>query len=322
MRLVAQWEKQKSVLFVFPFAKSAWRINLLQAQDAYMSMINHISKTQECIVFINDDTIKKYHLNQNIKLVEVKTDDTWIRDFGVISLKNNNNNNILKEFSFNGWGDKFKHYLDNQFNKKYIKEDIESIDFVCEGGAIDTNGLGVVLTTANSILNRNRNITTKQDVRKLFREKLGIKKMIILNNCYLLGDDTDFHIDMFCRFVDENTIMYISTEDRSNFHFYLLKELEQSLKKLKNLNNQKFNLIKLPLPKQIIKNGEYLPATYANFLITNDLVLVPIYNDKSDKLALDIIKSFFTNKKIVGIDSTPLIEHGGAIHCATNLIYD
>jgi agmatine/peptidylarginine deiminase len=320
MRIVAEWETQESIMLVFPFAGSAWDENLSEAEELYSKIITQISDYQKCTVVANNTRIDKFIFNNNVSILKRKTDDVWIRDFGPISTKYGDTN-LLKEFNFNGWGDKFTHFHDNKFNKTVFKNMIQ-VDLTLEGGGIETNGAYTILTTKNTILNQNRNPNADiNNIKKLFEDEFGIKKIIVLENCSLDGDDTDSHIDMFCRFIDIDTIMYISTDDKKNPNYHSLIELEKELKLVRGLDNKKFNLIKLPLPDTITYKKQNLPATYANFLITNKSVLVPIYGDKNDKLALSKITKSFKGRSVIGINSMPLIKHGGAIHCATMPIF-
>ena len=320
MRLLAEWEKQKYIMVVFPFANSAWDENLVEAENTYTKIIDSISKKQQCVVFANNQSIKKRPFNKNVKIQNITTNDTWVRDFGPISLEDNKKI-ILKEFTFNGWGNKYNANHDNDFNKTLFR-DITSLDMTLEGGAIESNGSNTILTSKQTILNNNRNPNMKiNEIKKLFQKEFGVEETIILENCVLEGDDTDSHIDMFCRFVNADTIAHITTEDKSNPNYKQLKELVRELKTIKNFDSKEFNLVELPLPNMIYHKKRALPVTYANFLITNESVLVPVYNDKNDRLALEKIASCFKGRNILGINSLPLIRHGGAIHCVTMPIF-
>ena len=228
--------------------------------------------------------------------------------FGAISVKINNEIKLL-DFKFNGWGLKFPSNYDNLISRE-IFNIYKSYNFVLEGGSIDTNGQ-VLLTTSQCLLEPNRNYPlTKEEIENFLKKELFVKEIIWLNNGFLEGDDTDSHIDTLARFVNENTIVYCKCEDKKDIHYEALQKMENELKKTK------FNLIPLPLPSPKYYKNERLPATYANFLITNEAVILPIYEDKKDKYVIDLFKKIF-NREIIPINANILIRQHGSIHCIT-----
>lgn len=225
----------------------------------------------------------------------------------------------LLDFSFNAWGGKFKYSKDNYMSKaisKHYSCEVESIDFILEGGAIESNGKGVILTSLACLLNKNRNpnLTQNQITQKL-QDEFGATKVLYLKHGYLSGDDTDSHIDTLARFCDERTIMYVKCTDIDDEHYKELKLMEKELKLIAQNNN--YNLIPLPMCEAIYYDGERLPATYANFLFINSAVLMPIYGVKEDKKALQIFKNTFSNKDIIPINCSTLIKQHGSLHCVT-----
>ncbi len=321
-RLPAEWEKQEFAMICFPHFQSDWVYCLDEITETYIQIVTKISLYQKCLIICDDisrvkSILKNANaLNKNIFLIQIKTNDTWIRDYGCIDMIDKDKI-ISYDFIFNGWGLKFDAFLDNKFNKKLYEKQILNTflikkDFVLEGGSIDTNGKGVLLTTKKCLLEKNRNPALSQESIELFlTNNFNLNKIIWLEHGYLKGDDTDSHIDTLARFIDEKTIVYAKCEDANDEHFEELQNMEKELK------NSGFSTIALPLPSPIYFKGKRLPATYINFLFINGAVLVPQYNDEKDKEILDFFKSFYINLDIIPIDSTILIREHGSIHCAT-----
>jgi agmatine/peptidylarginine deiminase len=306
--LIPEWEKQKFVQLVLPHKGSDWDCCLDEALESFGQIAYAIAKNEKVLICYQDKTTLKNFKHKNFIFKKVKNNDTWARDFGAISIKKNGKVKLL-DFVFNGWGLKYPSNYDNQISKKLFK--VKSYNFVLEGGSIDTNG-EVLLTNTQCLLEKNRNYPLSQkQIEKFLIKTLKVKKVIWLNHGFLEGDDTDSHIDTLARFANKNTIMYVKCTDKNDIHYKELKKMEKELKKTK------FRLVPLPLPKPIYFDNERLPATYANFLITNKAVLVPIYNCKYDKKALKIFKQTFPNKSIIPINSNILIRQHGSIHCVT-----
>ena len=255
--------------------------------------------------------------------------DTWARDHGGITVVKKGKTEIL-DFTFNGWGLKFGANLDNQitkqlFDKKIFPENVKyknRLNFVLEGGSIESNGKGTILTTSECLLSANRNNLSKEKIEKKLKTYLGAEQNLWLNYGYLAGDDTDSHIDTLARFCDENTIAYVKCDDENDEHYQELKKMEEELQQLKFPSPQGEGLgvrfIPLPMADAIFdENGERLPATYANFLIINDAVLMPTYNSPKDEIAKQQLQIAFPDREIVGIDCAALIKQHGSLHCVT-----
>ncbi len=319
-RLPAEWEKQESVMLTYPHKNSDWICCLDEIKKSYKEIIKAISKYEKCLVICDDINLVKNELkeivNKNILFVQAKTNDTWIRDYGAIDMIYNNEI-ISYDFIFNGWGKKFDATLDNQINKILDEKNIfinkiKSFDFVLEGGSIDSNGDGILLTTSKCLLEKHRNPNkNKMEIEKFLKDIFNLKQIIWLNHGYLKGDDTDSHIDTLARFLDEKTIAYIKCYDEKDEHF---KELQKMEKELEKTN---FQLIPLPLPHPIYHNDHRLPATYLNFLFINGALLLPVYHDKYDKKVISILENFYPKIDIIPIDSIILIREHGSIHCST-----
>ena len=309
MYLIPEWEKQKFVQLVLPHKNTDWNCCLDEALKTFKEVAYAIAKYEKVLICYQDKKTLKDFNHKNFIFKKVKNNDTWARDFGAISIRKNKKVKLL-DFVFNGWGLKFPSNLDNQISRTIFKN-IKSYNFVLEGGSIDTNG-EVLLTNTQCLLEKNRNYPmTKKQIEKFLIKKLKIKKVIWLNYGFLEGDDTDSHIDTLARFVNHNTIVYVKSYDKKDIHYNELKKMEKELKKTG------FNLVPLPLPKPIYFENERLPATYANFLIINKAVLLPIYNCKYDKEVIEIFEKLFPDREIIPINSNTLIKQHGSIHCIT-----
>jgi agmatine deiminase len=324
--LPPEWHKQRAVLMAFPHKNTDWADNLKSALSPFIRIAQAIAyKEPVYIICDNKEEISNlFCYTTNMSFIEIPTNDTWIRDYGYISIIENNEVKLL-DFVFDGWGGKFEANLDNSVNKILHKKGymgttpLESIDFVLEGGSIDSNGKNVLLTTSKCLCNPNRNGgLSKQEVEKRLKEYLGVKKILWLDYGYLAGDDTDSHIDTLARFVSSDTIVYVECKDKEDEHYFELNEMKKELEKLRDIDNNPFNLIPLPLPSpKFDKNNNRLPATYANFLITNHALIYPTYSVPEDKITHNIFKKLFPNKEIIPIECSRLIEQGGSLHCST-----
>jgi agmatine/peptidylarginine deiminase len=257
---------------------------------------------------------------KNILFIEDEYNDTWARDYAPISVIEDGIP-TLKNFIFNGWGNKFDANLDNQISesllKKGVYKNLFNVNFILEGGSIESNGNGTILTTKKCLLNSNRNtkLTTK-DIEAVLRKELHAKQILWLKEGEIIGDDTDAHVDTLARFINQETIVFVKCYDQNNPNFESLSKMETELKKFTNLNGEPFKLIPIPLP-QIIENGNHLPATYANFLITNKQVLLPTYNCPEDNTVIELFNFLFPNKEIEPVYCGEIIKQNGSLHCLT-----
>lgn len=316
-RLFAEWEQQSSLIFALPHQNTDWKPYLKEIQESYKEFIKTVSKFQTCVVICNDKKEAKKLLEgiQNVTLFEIPTNDTWIRDFGAIDVQNGKNIQSY-DFVFNAWGGKFDSSLDNMVNKslheKCFYESLHEEMFILEGGSIDCNGNGVMLTTSKCLLEENRNCTlNKDEIDKKLKELFGLKDIVWLQNGFLKGDDTDSHVDTLARFINKNTIAYTTCDDEKDEHYEELKNME------KELQNTHFNLVKLPIPQAKYFENHRLPATYANFVFVNGALVVPTYNDKNDEIILKRLQENLPNHKIIGVDASVFIRQHGSLHCAT-----
>jgi len=315
-RLIAEFEKQSFTQIIFPHKDTDWAEYLDEAQKNFENIINEIIKYQKCRVICADinDVKQRFKDSKNLEFIEYKSDDTWARDCSALSIEDNNELKLL-DFTFNGWGGKFDAQKDNALTKTLYPEAI-SCNFILEGGAVESNSDGIILTTSNCMLNKNRNKElSKEQITQKLKDCFGADNILYLNHGYLAGDDTDSHIDTLARFIDKDKILYVKCEDRDDEHYYELKKMEDELKIFAKEYNLK--LIPLPMSDALYFNNERLPATYANFLFVNGAVLVPTYNVKSDKEALKVFKEVFKDRDVVAIDCSVLVRQHGSLHCVT-----
>ncbi|PIF04023.1 MAG: agmatine deiminase [Arcobacter sp.] len=325
MRLPAEWEQQEFIQIVFPHENTDWNKYLKEAVSTFVDIVKAISKYQKCLIVAKNLSFTKslFSNKKNLIFVKIDSNDTWSRDFGGITVEHDNELFIL-DFRFNGWGKKFSYKLDDQVTKQLKLKGLlklykhKSIPFVLEGGSIDSNGAGVILTTKRCLMQKNRNRgLTQNTIEKKLIEYFGAKKILWLNSGYLEGDDTDGHIDTLARFISVDTIVYQSCDDKNDIHYEELKKMEDELFHFTQLNGNRFKLIALPWIKAKYDGDDRLPATYANFLIINGAVLVPTYDDKNDVSALAIFKKLFPKRDIIAIDCQTLIRQHGSLHCVT-----
>jgi agmatine deiminase len=329
----AEWEQHFSTWLAWPHNLDTWKSDdLREIENVYIKIIHNLVTGEYINILIENKSFQKRitsllasrGLNtKRIFFHEILTNDAWIRDFGpnfIVRKSSSGREIAINRWQFNSWGEKYPWQKDNEASDKIIRElKITYFDpkVVLEGGSIDVNGQGTCLTTSTCLLNLNRNggLSVKI-IEDYLKSYLGVKKIIWLKGI-LKGDDTDGHIDNLARFVNYTTIVYISEKDESNENFLNLKGIEESLKKARGPNGKPFLLIPLPMPRKIKDENFHLPASYANFYIGNNAVLLPAFNDPNDKVAQNVLKSCFPQKEIVLIDSRILIKGQGGIHCIT-----
>ena len=307
--LIPEWERQEFVQIVFPHKNTDWACCLEEAVAVFSEIAYAVAQYEKVLVCYEDENIVKHLKHKNFIFKKVKNNDTWARDFGAISVKKENDVKLL-DFKFNGWGLKFASNYDNLISRT-IFEIHKSYSFVLEGGSIDTNGK-TLLTTSRCLLEPNRNYPMQKDeIESFLKKELFVEDVVWLNHGFLEGDDTDSHIDTLARFVNEDTVVYCTCDDKSDIHYSELKKMETELKKTG------FNLIPLPLPEAKYFDGHRLPATYANFLIINDAVLLPVYEDEKDAYVYGLFSEIFPEREIIPIEANTLIKQHGSIHCVT-----
>ncbi len=323
----AEWEKQQCVLVSFPHEETDWAPDLEASLSPFIRIAQAIAYGQAVyIICKNKEKIASLFCStRNMTFIELPTNDTWIRDYGYISIKDEGQSKLL-DFTFDGWGGKFEASLDNAVNtalhqKGYMgTTPLESIDFVLEGGSIESDGEGTILTTTECLCNPNRNGgLDKKTIESKLKETLGAKRFLWLDHGYLSGDDTDSHIDTLARFVNTTTIAYVKCDDKEDEHYEALQKMETQLKTFETNEGKPYTLVALPMSDAVYDDeGNRLPATYANFLITNDALIYPTYGVVQDKEAHEIFKTLFPEREIIPVNCLKLIEQGGKFA----LLYD
>lgn len=336
IRLIAEWEEQDAVIISWPHMDTDWNYMLEEVDNCYKNIVSAIIEYEDVIILTPEETrvqelVKGIKNDKNkIFIIKMDTNDTWVRDYGPISLELQQGNKTIKciaDFTFNGWGMKFASNKDNLINRclylsRTFAADVNMLNrliLVLEGGGIETDGSGTIMTTKSVIFEPNRNAGfSENDLSNIIVETLGANRINMLSHGYLEGDDTDGHIDTLARFLSPTTIAYVSCDDENDIHYHELKEMEKELQSLTNANGDKYNLVSLPLPSPIFdEQGCRLPATYANFLFVNGAIILPVYNQQYDSIVIEKFKKEFPDKQIVLVDCNALIKQHGSLHCAT-----
>lgn len=323
--LIAEWEKQKGVILAFPHEKTDWADYLEEARECVSSIAINIANYENVYLLCSDEEEARSYFPwiENIVYIVCDFNDTWMRDCNVLSFFHQDKI-IYKGFEFTGWGDKFESNLDNQLKYTlaqkgiYSSEHFEAIDYILEGGAVESDGNGTILTTASTLLNANRNSKhDRKSVEKVLKDELYTKNILFLDDGHLAGDDTDGHIDTLARFCDQNTIAHVGLPHKDDEHYDGISKMIASLERFRDVNGKAYKLVALPFVPAIYDGNERLPATYANFLIINDAVLVPTYGVATDNEALDIFEKIFPSRNILSVDCQVLIKEHGSLHCMT-----
>ena len=338
-RFPAEWEKQQGILLCFPKNGNDWPGKYQPIQWDFIEFIKKIAIYEDVFLIVADKKLLesvKYKLEQaNVDLEKIhfiiqKTNRSWMRDSGPIIVKNENKREAL-QFKFTGWAKYTNYQLDKNVPEKVanfldipiVKVNYKGKPVVLEGGALEVNGKGTLITTEECLLHPNIQVRntgfTKQDYEAIFREYLGIEQTIWLKDG-IIGDDTHGHIDDLCRFVNEDTVVTVIENDKKNPNYKALQQNLEILQQTVLPNGKPLKVIQLPMPEEIIFEGINLPASYANFLIINKAVLVPTFNDSNDRIALNILSDCFPNRTIIGINATDLIWGFGTLHCLSQQI--
>lgn len=332
LRFPAEWERVGAVMVAWPHAKTDWEYMLDNVDACYVRLLEAITARSTAIIVTPDPTrllplIMMSDINiDNVQWFITDTNDTWTRDYGPLITTTGPDDWQINDFKFNGWGLKFAANLDNLVTGKMSRDTalmgqyVNRLGFVLEGGSVESDGCGTLLTTAECLLSPNRNgDLTQEQIESRLKEYLGVKRVLWLHHGALEGDDTDSHVDTLARLAPDNTIVYVGCDDEKDSHYGQLKLMEDELKTLRTADGNPYRLVRLPLPALIFdEEGQRLPATYANFLILNDAVLMPTYRQPEiDKKAVEALTEAFPGREIVPVDCTELIYQHGSLHCAT-----
>lgn len=329
IKLPAEWAAQSAVLLTWPHENTDWKPILAEVIPSFIEIAREIVKREKLIIVCDfADDVKKVLGEIDYSAIifrEIPSNDTWARDHGPISVVVNDVPYVL-DFTFNGWGLKFPANYDNQITRLLYDSDTfhssvgyqNMMHMVLEGGSIESDGEGTIMTTSQCLLSVNRNEYKSQlEIDDYLKMLFDAQRILWLNNGYLSGDDTDSHIDTLARFCDKDTIAYVRCTDESDEHHEELKQMEEELQNFRKADGKAYNLIPLPMAEAVYYEEERLPATYANFLIINGAVLMPTYNSYLDDVAKEALQKAFPDREIVSINCLPLIKQHGSLHCVT-----
>ena len=327
--LPAEWFPQSAVQLTWPHAGTDWAPILKEVIPCFVSIAQEIMKREKLVVVCPDASEVKEQLGafdeERVRFVELPTNDTWARDHGGISVFDPLGP-MVYDFVFNGWGMKFAANKDNLITRNLYQsgvfaEEIQLVNmapFVLEGGSIESDGRGTLMATAECLLSVNRNeYLQREEIEHYLKDVFGVKRILWIENGYLVGDDTDSHVDTLARFCSEDTIAYVKCEDESDEHYDELRAMEEEIKAFRQENGEPYRLVPLPMADEVVWEGERLPATYANFLIINDAVLLPFYNSPKDEEARKALQAVFPDREVIGVNCLPLIKQHGSLHCVT-----
>ncbi|MHB1688093.1 MAG: agmatine deiminase family protein [Ignavibacteriaceae bacterium] len=338
-RIPAEWEPHEATWIGWPHNKSDWPGKISPIHWVYGEIVNKISIGEKVRIMVESKEHKAKALGvlssvdatlNNIEFFILKTDRGWTRDSGPVFVRNNSQKKIdLINFKFNAWAkysdfhkdEKLPSYISKKLGIEKIIPVYKNRQVVLEGGSIDANGSGTLITTEECLLDskiqvRNHSFD-KTDYENIFKQYLGIKNVLWLGNG-IAGDDTHGHVDDLCRFVNENTVVIVQEKKSADLNYKVLQENKERLQGMKLEDGSKINFAELPMPTPVIFRGQRLPASYANFYISNAAVLVPTFNDPNDRLALGILSELITDRPVVGIHSVDLVWGLGTIHCLTH----
>jgi agmatine deiminase len=326
-RMPAEWEKHDAIWLSWPHDKTTFPDCLEKVEETYVQIIKHIHVDEQVNLFVTGPAmkekatlmLKKAEVDlSKIHFHEFEYADVWFRDYGPIFIINNKELAMV-HWVFNTWGEKYAELMKDGQIPQIINQSMGlncfSPGIVMEGGSIDVNGKGTLLTTEQCLLNKNRNPhLSKEDIEKYLKDHLGVTHIIWLKKG-ISGDDTDGHVDDIARFVNPTTIVCAYEDDETDENYAILKENYEILRKSVDQNGNKFSIIKLPMPGPVGSKHNRLPASYTNFYIGNKKILVPIFNHKNDNKALEILQKLFPDRKVIGINCVDLVNGLGTIHC-------
>jgi agmatine/peptidylarginine deiminase len=329
-RFPAEWEPQSAILIAWPHAGTDWAERLAEVEDTYIALVAAITRFEQVLVCVADDDVEAYARARlssaridmdRVRFLPVPYDDTWLRDSGPVSLREGDRFRLL-DFRFTGWGGKFDASQDDLLVERlheagvFLKSSRQNIDFALEGGAIDTDGAGTLLTTWQCLHERHPQASREQLAATLV-DSLVQDRVLWLDHGYLEGDDTDAHVDTLARFAARDAIVFQACDDRADAHYGELQAMAGELVALRTTEGRPYRLFPLPWPQPILDDGRRLAASYANFLIVNGAVLMPAYDDAADGDAAAVLAKAFPDREIVSVPCRPLIWQNGSLHCIT-----
>eukprot|EP01037_Dinobryon_pediforme_P011531 gene11531-11627_t len=325
----AEWAKHTATWLSWPHKEASWPGKIGMIYHRYAEFVKVLTEGELVRINVGDEQMKAFAKQQlqmvgvdlsRVEFFDFETNDAWCRDHGPAFLINpHTRQKAIVDWGYNAWGGKYPPYeLDDIIPTKIGEQfglPVYHPGIVMEGGSVDFNGAGTLLTTTACLLNKNRNPhLNQQEIETFLKNYYGVEQILWLGDG-IIGDDTDGHIDDITRFVNEDTVVTVVEENKHDENYHILQENLQTLKTMRLLNGKQLNIVELPMPEPVIYDDQRLPASYANFYIGNAAVVVPTYRSKNDDKALDILQQCFPGRKIVGIDSTDIIWGLGSFHC-------
>ncbi|MBO4871409.1 MAG: agmatine deiminase family protein [Muribaculaceae bacterium] len=327
IRLRAEWEPQSAILVAWPHAGTDWVTSLNRVQACYRLLAEAITRDEDLIVVTPEPDAVRQQLAEldadRIHIYAVPTNDTWTRDYGPLAIDADGVTRLLG-FTFNAWGMKFASDLDNLVTRRLHALNAwpfpldNHCDMVLEGGSIESDGHGTIMTTTACLLSPNRNAAwDKTRIEQELKKRFGAKQVLWVEHGYVPGDDTDSHIDTIARFAPGHVIVHATAHEHDE-EYAEMRLMAEQLRSFTDADGQPYRIVALPAPDNVFdEDGKRIPATYANFLITNNSVLAPTYGCRQDEEALHVLSDIFPNRTVKGIDCRALIEQHGSLHCAT-----
>ncbi|HEX5122972.1 MAG TPA: agmatine deiminase family protein [Rhodanobacteraceae bacterium] len=329
-RLPAEWEPQAGVIIAWPHAATDWAPRLDAIETAYAGLAAAIARFEPLIVCVADASVRERAARRldgagvaagRVRFVEVEYDDTWLRDSGPLTLASGTDFRLL-DFRFTGWGGKYGASRDDRVVETLAGDGLfrasehQRIDWALEGGAIESDGKGTILTTWRCLHQRHPEMERDEMTRRLL-DAFNAERVLWLDHGYLEGDDTDAHIDTLARFAPNDAIVFQACDDMADPHYDQLARMREELTALRTVEGRPYTLHALPWARAIVDEGRRLAASYANYLIVNGGVVIPSYGDPNDAKAAAVIAAAHPGREIVPVDARPLIWQNGSVHCLT-----
>ena len=330
LRFPAEWEPQSAVLIAWPHAETDWADRLGEVEETYIALVAAITRFEPVMICVADDDLQIYAEARlrsarvdlsRVRFLTVAYDDTWLRDSGPITLRHEGGFRLL-DFRFTGWGGKFEASRDDQLVERlheagtFLKSDRQPIDFALEGGAIETDGAGTLLSTWQCLHERHPGLG-REEISARLAGWLHQDRVLWLDHGYLEGDDTDAHIDTLARFAGPDAIVFQACDDPQDAHYEELQAMARDIAALRTVDGQPYRQFPLPWARPILDEGRRLAASYANYLIVNGAVLIPAYGDEADARAQAVLAQAYPDREIVAVPCRPLIWQNGSLHCLT-----
>lgn len=328
----AEWAPHRATWLSWPHNHDTWPTQLEQVRNIWLQMIQTLSRHEQVCLLVNDEQTRRELATRldlmgttmhHVSFLLIPTVDVWMRDYGPTFVTRDGKDGPLafNDWIFNGWGKKYKSYEEDDRVAKEIASllriPVFEHELVLEGGSIEVNGCGTCLTTEQCLLNKNRNPEmSREAIEQSLKDSLGVKDVIWLGEG-IVGDDTDGHIDDIARFVNPTTVVCVLEANPLDENHSLLQENYDRLQSARDQNGHKLTVVPLPSPRPIYSQGTRLPASYANFYIANEIVLVPVFDDPNDRQALGVLQDLFPDREIIGLRCTEVVAGLGAIHCVT-----